>query len=117
MFAARDLSEGVSEIERLLGITATVGGRHPTWGTRNALAALGPASYLEIIAPDHDQSSISGVRPSDWTIFIAHAWLRGQPTHRICKRYVRSQLGTAYRSATFFSAADSDPTVRYFSGR
>jgi len=33
----------------VLGIRASLGGQHPIWGTRNALVALGPSSYLEII--------------------------------------------------------------------
>ena len=63
VFASRELNQGVAEIERMLGVTAQPGGRHQTWGTRNALVALGPSTYLEIIAPDHDHSPSSGVRP------------------------------------------------------
>jgi len=62
VFATPDLSEGVSRIEALLGIRATPGGQHPGEGTRNALVALGPTSYLEILGPDPDQPELDHPR-------------------------------------------------------
>jgi hypothetical protein len=55
VYATPNLEKSVAEMEARLGVRAAPGGRHPGRGTRNALIALSPSSYLEIVGPDADQ--------------------------------------------------------------
>jgi len=55
VYFAPDLNRGVEEMEKSLGVRATPGGQHPGRGTRNALIAIGPRAYLEILSLDPEQ--------------------------------------------------------------
>jgi Glyoxalase-like domain len=77
--AIRSLPEGIAEFERLIGIKAVVGGRHPGRGTENALVSLGGGKYLEIIAPqagaalsprDESMRKLDRLRIITWAVSV-----------------------------------------------
>lgn len=93
VFATPDLERGMQEVERLTGVTPTVGGQHPGRGTRNVLIALGTDAYLEVVAPDPDQPppaagrwlGVDSVAASRLTAWAAH----GRDLHHLRNRAVR----------------------------
>ena len=62
VYAVRNLEESMDYFEAAVGVRPVIGGRHQTFGTKNALVKLDKGMYLEILAIDEENSKIAPPR-------------------------------------------------------
>lgn len=62
VLAVPDLEQSTKEFKEKYNIDLVYGGKHESFGTHNALLNLGKGSYLEVLAPDLDNTTFDGPR-------------------------------------------------------
>lgn len=58
VYAVSDLKTAINNFEEKLGVRPVYGGKHQTFGTKNALINLDKGVYLELLAPDPDNLEV-----------------------------------------------------------
>lgn len=56
IFGVPELQTGINLIQKKLGVSPSSGGKHPKFGTHNALFKISDHTYFEVIAPDPDSA-------------------------------------------------------------
>ena len=61
VIAGSNLEQDIKDFEQCLKTKPTLGGSHPTWGTRNALVGvLNSKTYIELLCPDPGRENCLG---------------------------------------------------------
>jgi hypothetical protein len=102
LWACADLAAGTRRFEELSGVAPKFGGVHASGVTHNALVALGPRCYLEILAPTGPAS------PADDSF---SRLARGMPKPGIITYCMRSSVGLDELAARARRAGAQEATV------